>query len=82
MTQTERVLAALQESGTGVCGVTLEDMRIPRYAARIRNLKDKGYRIEKVECPHAHHQHNSQIATYQLVAGIHAEQLQLEDANG
>ncbi len=65
-TQTQRVLDALMTCPAGLCGTQLLEMRIPRYAARIQNLRDKGHNIDTVPCPHSWHSHNPRIASYQL----------------
>ncbi len=83
MTQHDRILTLLRDHPEGVCGITFLQTYMPTYSQRIGELRrNKGYTIIPVPCPYDWHQHNSNIATYQLVEGINAEQLQLEDANG
>ena len=46
MTQKERVLKLLRERGSrGVRSFEFYEMRIPRGAARINDLKEEGYKI-------------------------------------
>jgi hypothetical protein len=65
-TQNQRVLDALRQWPAGVCGTQFLEMHIPRYAARVGELRDDGHTIDNVACPHGWHRHNSRIATYQL----------------
>jgi len=49
--QKERLLALLQEQDQ-VCGGQLLELRMPRYAARVADLKADGWRITRVAtCP-------------------------------
>ena len=81
LTQHDRILALLRLNVEGVCGSMFLRNFMPTYSQRIGELRrNKGYTIIPVPCPYDWHQHNSNIATYQLVEGINAEQLQLEDA--
>ena len=80
-TQHDRILAMLRDYPEGVCGIRFLENYMPTYSQRIGELRRrKGYTITAIECPYGHHTHNSNIGTYQLVEGIHSEQLQLEDA--
>ena len=80
-TQHDRILALLREYPAGVCGNRFLSNYMPTYSQRIGELRrDKGYTINPIECPYGWHNHNSNLATYQLVEGINADQLQLEDA--
>ena len=80
-TQHDRILNLLRFHPQGVCGVTFLGYYMPTYSQRIGELRrDKGYTITAIECPYGHHTHNSNIGSYQLIEGINAEQLQLEDA--
>ena len=56
-TQTEQVLAMLR---TGpVCGTRFLARRIPRYPARIWELKQEGHAIAKRRCTNPDHRHVS-----------------------
>jgi hypothetical protein len=50
-----------------VCGVTFLRMGVPRYAARVHDLRSKGHVIEKVKCPYTSHSHGKQIASYRYL---------------
>ena len=65
-TQKEYVLNQLKTRGT-VCGTWFLQWNIPRYAARIYDLRTDGHRIERVRCPHHYHTHPASIASYRLV---------------
>ena len=65
-TQNDLVLARLEVRGT-VCGNWFLAMYIPRYAARILDLKQAGFDIRKVKCPYSYHTHTKALASYQLV---------------
>ena len=65
-TQKEQVLKALRFRPEGVCGTQFLDGHIPRYAARILDLKHDGHRIEKVSCPYSYHGHPKVVAAYRL----------------
>ena len=81
LTQHDRILAMLRAYPEGVCGIRFLENYMPTYSQRIGELvRVKGYTINPIPCPHDWHKHNSNIASYQLVEGINAEQLQLEDA--
>lgn len=64
-TQREQVLATLAE-GDPICGTAFLQARIPRYAARVNELRRDGWRIERVPCPYNYHTHPKTVATYQL----------------
>ncbi len=65
-TQKERTLSMLRTLHQGVCGTMFLEARMPRYAARILDLKHDGHRIEKISCPYSYHGHAKAIATYRL----------------
>ena len=69
LTQKEVVLAALRQQPQGVCGVWFLDRRMPRYPARIVDLKTDGHSIGRVKCPYPYHTHAKSIATYRLDDG-------------
>lgn len=64
LTQKERMLLAFTAYGV-VCGNTFLTMHIPRYAARVSDLKDDGHIIVRARCPYSHHTHGKHIATYE-----------------
>ena len=66
LSQKERVLSTLRVRPDGVCGVTFLEQRIPRYAARILDLKHDGFHIERIPCPYSLHTHPASVATYKL----------------
>ena len=66
-TQKEQVLQALMLRPGGVCGTQFLEGRIPRYAARILDLKHDGHWIDRVSCPYSLHTHPSAVATYKLI---------------
>ena len=64
-TQKDQVLRWL---GRGpVCGTTLLAAHIPRYAARIAELRDEGYDIVTERCVNEHHAHVTRQVQYRLV---------------
>ncbi len=65
-TQAERILAMLQAWESGVCGTQFLEAMMPRYPARILELKRDGYGIERVSCPYSYLGHPSAVATYRL----------------
>ncbi len=65
--QKETILGLLRYYSAGVCGTVFLEAHIPRYAARINELRNEGYTINSIPCPHHYHTHRANIATYQLV---------------
>ncbi len=65
-TQNAKVLFALEHKDV-VCGVLFLRTYIPRYAARILDLRQAGFDIRKVQCPYSYHTHTKALASYQLV---------------
>ncbi len=55
--QGERVLVMLRDAGAkGVCGTTFTEERVPRYSARIGELRKAGWDIPKRRCGlHGYH---------------------------
>ncbi len=49
--QCDRILNLLK-NGSPVCGGFLLTMRMPRYSARIAELRAKGHEIVTVKCKH------------------------------
>ena len=64
MTQKARILNALRRDPT--CGTTFLDWHIPRYAARIYELRIEGHDI--ISRPCTLHAHESPQVVYELVA--------------
>ena len=64
MTQQERILYELSDGP--VCGTTFLNYHIPRYSARIHELRVQGYKITSEPCRMAHHRHLSPQIVYQL----------------
>ena len=55
LSQKQRVLDTLRNAGpAGVCGTSLLYINIPRYAARIHELRQAGYMIESTACQDSH----------------------------
>lgn len=56
-TQQEIVLRLVDAPG-GACMTTFLHYQIPRYSARIHELREAGWRIDTVRCErHDHHKH-------------------------
>ena len=73
-TQKQKVLDALREyHDEGVCGVSFMGMYIPRYAARIYDLRQDGYVIEREWC----NVHKTVARYYLKEENVHGEQLAL-----
>lgn len=64
MNQQQRVLAALKAGP--ICGTELLRMRIPRYSARILELRQAGHVIETRPCRNQFHQHESVQTVFEL----------------
>lgn len=76
VTQRNAVLTMLYNAGkSGVCGTAFLRAQIPRYSARIIELRNDGHRIERVRCYEPGH--DSVQWRYVLTVG---EQLTLEEA--
>ena len=62
-TQQDRILAEfLRAAGTTVCGAKFLEMHIPRYAARILELRNDGFDIQAGPC-----QHGMNVVDYELL---------------
>ena len=71
MTQTQDVLKLLEhashtQSGQ-VCGEDFLQRYIPRYSARIYDLREQGHSIATEKCNKLHHYHRSTIKAFRLV---------------
>ena len=62
MNQTEKILSKLQMGP--VCGTTFLQMFIPRYAARIHELRRAGHQIQSERCQL--HDHETHQVVYRL----------------
>lgn len=54
MNQKERILAQLRKEPT--CGTTFYRWMMPRYSARINELRNEGHQISKRTCNLHHHE--------------------------
>lgn len=70
MNQRDRILAALKLEPR--CGTTFLNWRIPRYSARIGELRAEGYEITTRPC--TLHEHETRQTVFELVE---ADQLRL-----
>ena len=67
--QTDKVLAMLRDAKMGVCATDFNRAYIPRFGARLKELRDAGHLIEKRKCfSHNHHTHQ---VRYVLIAPKH-----------
>lgn len=68
MTQLERVERMLIEArDQGVCGTTFLRAHIPRYPARILELRREGWVIDRRPCEIETHRHESTQWVYEMV---------------
>jgi len=67
MSQRTAILQSLQAGP--VCGTMFLEMRMPRYAARINELRNAGWHIVKRRCENPHHQH--QTVQYEYLIAQH-----------
>lgn len=65
MSQQQDILHALKYWET-MCGTEFLDMHIPRYAARIHELRNKGYWISSERCKE-HNYHKTAQTLYRLI---------------
>lgn len=66
ISQVDKVLATLIDTGGWVCGVSFQQKFIPTYSQRIRDLRKKGWDIESDRCSLGHHSHKGQVAMYRI----------------
>ncbi len=64
-TQAGKVLHMLETNPQGVCGTTFLSNHIPRYSARISELR-RTHAISRVGCPYKHHTHTSKQYAWKL----------------
>lgn len=65
LTQLDRVRLQLQRGW--ICASQFLDQHIPRYGARIHELKRQGYSIERRLCAHPWHNHRSTQYQWRIV---------------
>ncbi len=75
-TQRDRVLALLRQRP--ICGIEFLQLAMPRYAARIHELRQDGYRIDTQTCNNPHHWHKSRQIEYVLIPATHDGQLTMD----
>ena len=81
MTQKETILRSLIDRGSvGVCGTEFLDMHIPRYSARIHELKADGYTITTRRCDITTHRHLSGQTAFVYTPTPQGHQLTIGDA--
>ncbi len=66
-TQTDKVLGMLKENDLGVCATTFNREYIPRFSARILELRKQGHEIEKRKCFQTSHNHHTKQVRYILM---------------
>lgn len=66
MNQKERVLMMLKQGP--VCGTDFLRVYVPRYSARILELRQQGYAINTRPCKNQFHQHESAQTVFELEA--------------
>ena len=65
--QADRVLAMLRDSELGVCGTDFLAAYIPRFSARLLELRRAGHVIEKRKCFAYGHHHRTKQVRYVLI---------------
>lgn len=65
--QRDRVAAMLTTSRGGVCGTTFLRNQIPRYGARLAELRRDGWVIDRRLCDKSTHYHESRQWVYDVV---------------
>lgn len=66
MSQDTRVLEMLRHGW--VCGTEFLDERLPRYSARICELRKRGFVIVRQPCDNPRHRHASRQDQWRLIA--------------
>ena len=66
MNQRDRILLSLRQN-TAVCGTLFLEDRMPRYSARILELKEAGHNIQTRSCRHPWHTHSSKQSEFMLL---------------
>jgi hypothetical protein len=62
--QVDRILAMLRQGP--VCGTTFLEAYMPRYAARIYDLRAAGHVIKTSRCQNLYHDHDTAQIVYEL----------------
>ena len=66
--QKDDVLFALRAKGSlGVCGTVFLEHKIPRYSARIADLRADGNEITTTRCNQTHHNHRTKQFLFSLI---------------
>ncbi len=68
MSQKQVTLAMLRNVPDGICGTVFLQNNIPRYSARIADLRADGYTIDTLPCDHPYHHHASRQWKFALAA--------------
>lgn len=79
-TQKDLILRLLRKY-PAVCATELLHLRIPRYAARILELRQAGYMIDSEPCDNPQHSHRSRQIQYVLIPDVHEGQLTFEEVS-
>ena len=66
-TQADKVLQMLRDAEMGVCGTDFLQARIPRYSARILELRKAGHEIENRKCFATSHRHLTKQVRFVLL---------------
>ena len=64
-TQAGKVMHMLESNPNGVCGPMFLERHIPRYSARISELR-KAVSISRVPCPYGFHSHRTKQYAWKL----------------
>ena len=66
-TQADRVLQMLRDSEMGVCAVEFLQACVPRFSARLHDLRKAGHLIENRKCFATSHRHQTKQLRYVLL---------------
>ena len=66
-TQADRVLQMLRSAEMGVCANEFLNARIPRFSARLHDLRKQGHIIENRKCFLTSHRHQTKQVRYVLI---------------
>ena len=67
-THRNKVLRMLSDSELGVCSTEFLKARMPRFSARLKELRNMGHEIENRKCFATSHRHTSHQVRYILLA--------------
>ena len=65
--QSDRVLQMLRDNELGVCGTDFLKAHVPRYSARLLELRRAGHVIENRKCHAYSHHHRTKQTRYVLL---------------